>query len=138
MESQEDPNCLQICKISKTVEDAVYVARCFHEIYPGERGEKQIDVEVITDSQSLLDSIHSTKQIEDKMMRPIIKWFNQMMSRGIVQEFRWCDTNVCLADALTKPGSPLCQTLLDVCRSRNMIDLRATKKTGRKVEEQRE
>ena len=38
------------------------------------------------------------------------------------------DTRVCLADALTKPGSKTSDTLLNVCRTENMINLRETDK----------
>jgi hypothetical protein len=78
---------------------------------------------MVTDSQSLLDSIESTKQVEEKLMRPIIKWIKQMMDSGAVSNMRWCDTCVCLSDAFTKPGSRLNQTLLEVFRTGNMINL---------------
>ena len=58
--------------LSKTVYDAVPCSRAVHEIHTGERGEKQIPVTCVTDSQSLLDSISSTKQIDEKLLRPQI------------------------------------------------------------------
>ena len=107
----------------KTLEDAIYLARCVHEIYTGERGERQIPVDAVTDSQSLLDSIESTKQVEEKLMRPVIKWIKQVLDSGAVQSIRWCDTCVCVSDAFTKPGSKLNQTLVDIFQSGRMIDL---------------
>ena len=107
----------------KTLEDAIYLARCVHEIYTGERGERQIPVHAVTDSQSLLDSIESTKQVEEKLMRPIIKWIKQVLDSGAVSNIRWCDTCVCVSDAFTKPGSKLNETLVDIFRSGQMIDL---------------
>ena len=109
--------------LDKTLEDAIYLARCVHEIYTGERGEKQIPVDAVTDSQSLLDSIESTKQVEEKLMRPVIKWIKQVMDSGAVSTIRWCDTCVCVSDAFTKPGSKLNQTLNEIFATGQMIDL---------------
>ena len=93
--------------MDKAIEDAIYLARSIREIYTGDRGEKQIPVDIITDSKSLLDSINSTRQVEEKLTRLIVKWIKQMLDSGFVRNVRWCNTNVCLADTLTKPGSKM-------------------------------
>ena len=100
------------------------MARTFCEIYTGKRGESQIPVIVYTDSQALIDSINSTRQIEDKLLRPIIKWFKQCLESRMVKEINWCDTEVCLADILTKSGSKLTDKVLEVIRGNEMIDSR--------------
>ena len=51
----------------KCIEDAIYIARCVKEIITGERGNSQIAVDVRTDSKSLIDSIESSRQIDDKL-----------------------------------------------------------------------
>ena len=107
----------------KTMEDAIYLARCVHEIYTGERGERQIPVQMVTDSQSLLDSLDSTRQVEEKLMRPLIKWMKQMLDAGAISNIRWCDTCVCVSDAFTKPGSKLNPILIEIFRTGKMIDL---------------
>ena len=121
-----------VCKSAKTaetracdkvMEDGIYLARCVHEIYTGERGTGQIPVQVVTDSQSLLDSLESTKQVEEKLMRPVIKWMKQMLDSKAISNVRWCDTCVCVSDAFTKPGSKLNQTLLEIFKTGKMIDL---------------
>ena len=63
----------------KCIEEAVYVARCIKELITGERGWSQLDVDVRTDSQSLIDSIDSSRQIDDKLLRPTVKWMKQML-----------------------------------------------------------
>ena len=60
----------------------------------------QIPVQMITDSQSLIESLNSTKQVEEKLMRPIIKWIKQCLDNKMMDETRWCDTKVCLGDVL--------------------------------------
>ena len=107
----------------KTMEDGIYLARCVHEIYTGERGEGQIPVQVVTDSQSLLDSLESTRQVEEKLIRPLIKWMKQMLDSKAITNIRWCDTCVCVSDAFTKPGSKLNQTLVEIFKTGKMIDL---------------
>jgi hypothetical protein len=69
----------------KTIEDAIYVARCIHEIYTGERGE----------AQPLIDSVNSSKQVENKLLRPVIKFMKQMLDAKMINSMRWCDTVVC-------------------------------------------
>ena len=112
----------------KTIEDAVYVARCIHEIYTGERGEAQIPVDVVTDSQPLIDSVNSSKQVENKLLRPIIKFMKQMLDSKMINSMRWCDTKVCVADMLTKSGSPLTVPVMNILSSNTMIDLSKTNK----------
>ena len=41
----------------------------------------------------------------------------------MVKEVKWCDTEVCLADILTKSGSKLTEKALDVLRNNEMVDL---------------
>ena len=83
---------------------------------------------MVTDSQSLIDSINSTRQIESKLLRCTIKWIKQMVDSGFLNTIRWCDTEVCLSDVLTKQGSKLGNALLNVCSTGEMIDLKYSKK----------
>ena len=114
--------------VDKAIEDAVYVARCVREVYTGDRGEAQIDVEVVTDSQPLLDSIESTRQIDDKLLRPTIKSMKQMLDAKMIKRIRWCDTDVMVADILTKAGAPLTEVVRNIMETNQMIDLYHSKK----------
>ena len=116
----------------KCVEDAKYIASCVKEIYSGERSQDQIKVDICTDSQSLIDSIESTRQIESKLLRPIVKFMKQMLDSQMVNTRGWVDTNVCVADILTKPGrSLLTSRVMDVMKTGNMIDLKWTLKKSK-------
>ena len=106
----------------KTVDDAVYIARTVHEIFTGERGEAQLPVDVLTDSQSMIYSINSTRQIEDKLLRPFIKYMKQCLDSRMINQFRWCETTVCLADIFTKSSAPLIDVVLKIVETNQMID----------------
>ena len=127
----------QVCKSAKTtetrgcekaMEDSVYLARCIHKIYTGERGLKSIPVQMITDSQSLIGTLNFTKQVEEKLIRPIVKWMKQIMDSNAVEGIRWFDTDVCVADVFLKSGSKLSNELLEVFRTSKMVDLKYLKK----------
>ena len=122
----------QVCKSAKTaetrscektMEDAIYLARSLKEIYSGQRGIGQLTVQMVTDSKSLIESLNSTKRVEEKLMRPIIKWMKQCLDNRFMEQIRWCDTKVCLGDIFTKPGARLTQDLLEIIRTGEMIDL---------------
>ena len=112
----------------KCIEDAVYIARCLKELISGERGWSQFEVDVRTDSKSLIDSIDSSRQIDDKLLRPTIKWMKQMLDGKHVRTIRWVDGTSCIADILTKPGAALTQTTMEILNSGQMIDLESSTK----------
>ena len=78
---------------------------------------------MVTDSQPLIDSLESTKPVEDKLVRPLVKFLKQALDARWINTIRWCDTKVCLADILTKPGAPLTRTVLEIMKTNKMIDL---------------
>ena len=101
----------QVCDSTKTAEtraadklidDSIYLARMLNEIYSGEKSMKQIPVVIYSDSEPLIESIHSTKPVERKTIRHVIQGMKDNLSRGEVKEFRWVDTKMMLADILTK------------------------------------
>ena len=112
----------------KCIEEAVYVARCMKELLTGERGHSQLDVDVRTDSKSLIDSIDSSRQIDDKLLRPTVKWIKQMLDGEQLRTIRWVDGTNCIADILTKPGAPLTQATMNIMKTGDMIDLEKSKK----------
>ena len=116
----------------KCVEDSIYIARFIKEIYSGERGDSQIKVDICTDSHSLGDSIESTKQINSKLLRPIVKYMKQMLDSQMVDTIRWVDTEVCVADILTKPArSALTAKVMEIMKTGKMLDLSWTNKKSK-------
>ena len=90
------------------IDDAVHTARVIHEIFTGKidlRNPHQLPVIAKTDSKSLWDSLHNTKQCEEKMLRNTIANIKEMMHLGILLSVDWVPTTKQLADCLTKAGS---------------------------------
>ena len=83
---------------------------------------------MLTDSHSLLDSIESSRQIDDQLMRLVIKWMKQMLDARMISSVRWVDTEVCLVDILTKTSFPLIEDLMEILRTGNMINLSYSRK----------
>ena len=126
----KSPKASETRAADKAMEEGIFVSRTISEIYTGDRGESQIPVTVLTDSKALLDSVNSTKQIDDKLLRPVIKWMKQSLESWQVNELRWCDTNVCLADILTKTGVKLTEMVMKILQDNDTIDLRFSKKVS--------
>ena len=100
----------QVCKSVKTAEtrslelgceDSIFISRMFHEICSGEIGG-QIDVNMKIDSRTLLDSLISTKQVEEKTMRHIVAWMKQQLEAKTVTKVDWVCSEDMLADVFTK------------------------------------
>ena len=68
-----------------------------------------------TDSQSLVDSVHSSKTFEDNRVKVDICVLRDYLRLGEVQQIVWVDTKDQLADCLTKSGAPS-QKLLDALK----------------------
>jgi hypothetical protein len=73
----------------------------FQEICCGEIGG-QIDVNMKIDSKTLLDSLKSTKQVEEKTMRHIVAWMKQQLEAKTVTKVDWVCSEDMLADVFTK------------------------------------
>ena len=68
-------------------------------------------------------------------MRPIIKFVKQAIVCKMVNNLRWVDTDVCLADDLTKTSSKLTSTVMDILKTNRMINLDYSEKKSRRVME---
>ena len=54
------------------------------------------------DSQTLLDSIKSTKQVEEKTIRQLIAWIKQQKEENTVKQIDWVQSGHMIADVFTK------------------------------------
>ena len=89
------------------LDDAVHYARMVHEIYSGKvnlKQPQQIEVRAKTDNKSLWESLHNTRQCEEKLLRNSIALMKEMLDCGEVKNIEWVQTNDMLADTLTKRG----------------------------------
>ena len=86
--------------VLKLVDEAMYQARMMEEVLFD--GKKKVKIDLYTDSKPLMDSIASTKQVEQKMMRPIINNMKDKLTDYEIRSFRWLETKKMVADILTK------------------------------------
>ena len=91
--------------LDEALDEGVHVARIIKEIYEGHIDLKkpaQIPVEAFTDNKSLWESIHNTRQCEEKLLRNTIAGMKELIDMKMVDSVRWVPTKKQLADCLTK------------------------------------
>mgnify|MGYP003318031647 CR=1 FL=1 len=98
-------------------DDTVGLARAIMEVYTGQKGERQIETTMKSDSQSLKDTLFSTKQISEKMLRPTVLAMKQMLNRKNIGRFDWVESLDDLADVLTKKGAKGTERLLEILKT---------------------
>ena len=89
------------------LDEAVHTARVISEIYSGIidlKNPDQLPVLALTDSKSLWESLHNTKQCEEKLLRNTIAGIKELMNLKMVQSVEWVSTDNQLADCMTKTG----------------------------------
>ena len=105
------------------MDDGVNIARIIVEVYTGEvnlKAPNQIPVEALTDSKSLWESLHNTRQCEEKLLRNSIAGMKELMASKMVADISWVPTSKQLADCMTKSRTDS-EWLLHVA-SRNRLD----------------
>ena len=93
--------------LEEAVDDAINTARVIKEIYSGQvdlRSPAQIPVQAFTDSKSLWESLHNSRQCEEKLLRNSIAALKELISMKMINDVQWVPTNLQLADCLTKKG----------------------------------
>ena len=93
--------------LEDAIDEGVHTARLIREMYDGKidlKNPAQISVEALTDSKSLWDSLHNTRQCEEKLLRNSIAGMKELMELGVVKSVEWVSTKNQLADSLTKKG----------------------------------
>ena len=96
---------------TRALEDAldvgVHTARLIEEIYKGDieiKNPGQIPVKALTDSKSVWENLHNTRQCEERLLRNSIAGMKEMMELDMVKSVDWVPTKEQLADCLTKRG----------------------------------
>ena len=100
--------------IMTNVDNAVYLSQQLSILLFGD-GERRIPVKVYSDSLPLLDSIASSKQVEQKLLRNTMSDLKQKLVDGDVCAFSWIETKAMTADVLTKEGGEI-ENILEVVR----------------------
>jgi hypothetical protein len=66
---------------------------------------KSIDIYAFVDNKSVIDSVYSTKLVDDKRPRIEIAALSESVTRGEVKQIQWCTGQKQLANCLTKAGA---------------------------------
>ena len=86
----------------------MHTARLIFETYNGVinlKKPEQIPVIAKTDSKSLWESVHNSRQCEEKMLRNTIAGIKELKELKMLDSLDWVSTRDQLADCLTKKGS---------------------------------
>ena len=70
--------------------------------------ENRVKVEVFTDSKPLVDTISSTKIVENRALIPEVNSMKEMLETKTVKSFTWVESSDQLADPLTKEMTEPC------------------------------
>ena len=73
---------------------------------------KEITTECVTDNQSLLQTVYSTKNIQDKRLKVDIAILRNMFSTGEITKVKWIKPSLQLSNCLTKSGASSTALLL--------------------------
>ena len=85
----------------KNVADAAFAATNIETLLYGDY-QKKIKVEIYIDKKPLLESVASTKIVENKFLVSEINAMKQLIKDETVEHITWVDTKDQLADVLTK------------------------------------
>ena len=83
------------------VDDAVFTARQIELLFYGDY-KVRVKVHLYTDSESTLESIVSSKQIEWQTLRLTITDLKERLLEGNITSYSWLSTKDMYADLLTK------------------------------------
>ena len=97
------------------------MARIIKEIYSGIVSTDQIPVIVKIDSKTLLDSLNSSKQIDEKTVRHLIAWIKQQKDEEkTIESINWVSSAEQLADVFTKKNAKT-DSILTVVTEGNLM-----------------
>ena len=99
--------------IMKNVDTSVYLSEQLSVLLFG--SEKMIPVKIYTDSLPILESIASSCQVEQRLLRNTMTDLKQKLIDGDISSYCWIDTKAMTADILTKEGGEI-ENILEVVR----------------------
>ena len=92
-------------------EAAVYIANILCEITGN-----ALKIYCLVDNKSLVDSLHSSKNVEDRRLRIDLAVLQDMLLRKEIADVSWVATGLQLADCLTKRGASTAKLLEAISR----------------------
>ena len=108
--------------LEDAVDDGINIARLISEVYTGKvdlKEPEQIPVTSFTDSKGLWESLHNTRQCEEKLLRNSIASMKELIELKMLKDVLWVPTSMQLADCMTKRAKNS-DWLLKVARTNTM------------------
>ena len=103
--------------LQEAAETALLIKTIFAEMMPSQR--EPINIQCFTDNRSLKDSIYSTKTLQDKHLIIDMAIIKEMITTKEIKNVSWIESELQLADCLTKRGTSATK-LLDVLCNRKI------------------
>ncbi len=88
--------------LKNAMDTAIGIGRQLRQIQTGMVYEKPAPIQCFTDSASLVESIRSTKQVDEGSMRLHVERIKDHLQSQNVDKVTWIPTDKMLADPLTK------------------------------------
>jgi hypothetical protein len=101
----------RVCRSAKTAETialedaldmAIGIGRQIVQIQTGLIQDTPVPIRAYTDSKSLIESLKSTKQVDEEPTRLNIARLKDHLKQNLVKEIKWVPTHLQMADPLTK------------------------------------
>ncbi len=89
----------EMLSLSEGLKHGIYIQHIVQEIT-----SMKIPIVAFVDNKSVVDSLHSTKQVDDKRLRIDISLVKEMLTKEDVIRVKWVPGSCMIADILTKRG----------------------------------
>ena len=100
----EDIKTTETLALEKALDDAIHISNLLTEVYTGEPTTNDLPIIANVDSNSLLESIYSTKKVKRKTMRVVVSSIQQHLQNKILTEVYHVKSKDNIADVFTKTG----------------------------------
>ena len=100
----EDVKTAETLALEKALDDSIHISNLITEVYTGEASMNTLPIIANEDSNSLLESIYSTKKVKRKTMRVVISSIQQHLQNKILTEIHHVKSADNVADVFTKKG----------------------------------
>ena len=100
----EDIKTAETLALEKALDDAIHISNLITEIYTGEPTMNTLPIVANEDSNSLLESIYSTKKVKRKTMRVVVSSIQQHLQNKILTKIHHVKSKDNIADVFTKAG----------------------------------
>ena len=100
----EDIKTAETLSLEKALDDAIHISNLLTEVYTGDPTTNDLPIVANVDSNSLLESIYSTKKVKRKTMRVVVSSIQQHPQNKILTEVCHVKSKDNIADVFTKTG----------------------------------